>query len=148
MSEVRVEPVPVSTVMPLRRHVLRPGLPPEESSYEQDELPTTLHLAAFDGEGVVVGCCTWFPDPLDGRPAWRLRGMATAPEARGRGVGADLVRAGLAAGAERGFDLVWCNARTTAVGFYERHGFEAVGEEFLAVHGIPHYRMVRDSRQV
>jgi predicted GNAT family N-acyltransferase len=146
MSAVRVAAVPVAEILPLRRAVLRAGLPIEESRYEQDDLSTTLHLAAYDDVGRVVGCSTWFPDPLDGRDAWRLRGMATAPEVRGSGVGARLVEAGLAAGAERGYDLVWCNARTPAVGFYERYGFEPVGEEFLLVHDVPHYLMVRELR--
>ena len=146
MTEVGVAVVPVAAILPLRAAVLRPGLPVEEARYEEDELSATLHLAAYDADGRVVGCSTWFPDPLDGRDAWRLRGMATAPEVRGSGVGARLVEAGLAVGTERGYGLTWCNARTPAVGFYRRYGFVPVGEEFLAVHDIPHYLMVREAR--
>ena len=145
-GQVQIEAVPVEVVLPLRRAILRANLPAEESTYAQDGMATTLHLAARAADGEVVGVCTWFPDPLDGRDGWRLRGMATSPQVRGTGVGARLLAEGLAEGERRGLDLVWCQARTPAVGFYRRYGFVTVGQEFLAVHGIPHYLMVREAQ--
>jgi predicted GNAT family N-acyltransferase len=139
---VRVERVVVEAVRGLRAAVLRPGWPLEESVYPEDGMPSTWHLAAVDAEGVVVGCSTWFPQGHDGEPAWRLRGMATAQQVRGTGVGGMLVSAGLDVVAGSGAPLVWCNARTTALPFYSRFGFVARGEEFLAAHGVPHFLMV------
>ena len=38
-----------------------------------------------------------------------------------------------------GAPLLWANARMTALGFYERLGFEVVGEEYLhGPLGLPH----------
>lgn len=142
-APVRVVAVGADAVRPLRAAVLRPGLPLSESVYPQDADPATLHLAAL-AEGGVVGCATFFPEPLDGEPGWRLRGMATDPARRCTGVGAALLRAGLVAAAEVGVPLVWCNARTSAVAFYERFGFTVRSEEFLAAHGIPHVVMALD----
>ncbi len=35
--------------------------------------------------------------------------------------------------------LAWCNGRSVARGFYERHGFEVRGEEFV-IEGVgPHF---------
>ena len=67
---------------------------------------------------------------LDEQPSgWRLRGMATAPEVRGWGVGADLVDAVVDYVAQSGDGTVlWCTARMAAVGFYERKGFAVIGE--------------------
>ena len=49
--------------------------------------------------------------------------MATDPRVRGLGAGRALVAEGLVRVAARGGDLVWCDARKAAVGFYERIGF-------------------------
>jgi ribosomal protein S18 acetylase RimI-like enzyme len=76
--------------------------------------------------------------------AWQLRGMATTPERQGQGIGGRLVATALSELRRRGGAIVWCDARTSAVGFYRRHGFTAEGEEFLHEEsGIPHYRMWR-----
>lgn len=138
-----VESVLVGVVRPLRHAVLRPGLPASASAYPQDEDPRTLHLAAYDDAGAVVGCATFFPEDLDGEAAWRLRGMATAPAARGQGYAAELLARGLAELREREVTLIWCNARTPAVGFYERFGFLRRGREFELPALGPHYLLVR-----
>jgi predicted GNAT family N-acyltransferase len=66
--------------------------------------------------------------------------MATAPDLRGSGVGAALLRT-----VEREVAApLWCNARTTAAGFYARHGWRTVGEEFLVQDIGPHVRMIRE----
>ena len=140
---VVIRAVPVQDVLPLRRAVLRAGLPAHESDYEPDRDPATVHLAAVDPSGQVLGCSTWFPQPWRGTPAWRLRGMATAPAARGTGLGGRLLEAGMALAHESGAAVLWCNARTSALGFYRRYGFRTDGDEFVTAHGIPHYVMWR-----
>jgi predicted GNAT family N-acyltransferase len=136
----------VENLRPLRWAVLRPGRPLEETVYLEDHLASTLHLAALGDDGTVVGCATFFPEPYPvdpDRPAWRLRGMATAEAVRGQGVGVAVLTAGLAAAAAAGIEVVWCHGRTSALGFYQRMGFVAEGEEFRTAHGIPHLRMWR-----
>jgi len=139
---VRVEQVGIDAILPLRAAVLRPGLPVRTAQYEQDVLACTVHLAVLD-DGVGVACSTWTPEPYEGRPGWRLRGMATADSVRGQGVGGLLMDAGLELGRERGAEVAWCNARTSALGFYQRYGFTAVGSEFFVEHAGAHYRMWR-----
>ncbi|MFL1441828.1 GNAT family N-acetyltransferase, partial [Nocardiopsis protaetiae] len=69
--------------------------------------------------------------------------MAVLPEQRGTGLGAALVRAAEDAARERGLAAMELHAQTHALGFYERLGYTAHGEEFLDA-GIPHRHMVRD----
>jgi GNAT superfamily N-acetyltransferase len=115
----------------LRLRVLRPGHPPETVDHDSDYWPDTFHVAAFDPAGEVVACATLYPEPTaDGRRGWRLRAMATAPEVRGRGYGSAALRFGLDEVRRRGGVLVWCNARSGALWFYERLGFSIVSEEF------------------
>ena len=44
----------------------------------------------------------------------------------------------------RGGDLLWCNARVVALGFYERLGFVAEGPEFEIVPIGPHFVMTKN----
>jgi predicted GNAT family N-acyltransferase len=69
--------------------------------------------------------------------------MATDPAVRGSGAGRALVEEGLARIAARGADLVWCDARVAAAGFYERLGFVVVTGEYDKPGIGPHVGMVR-----
>lgn len=141
---MRTAVVPVEEIFELRWAVLRTGLPRETAIYPEDSRESTFHVAAYDDEGTVQACVTFFPDPLPGAgvAAYRFRGMGSAPEVRGAGYGAAVLRAGLAEATVRGAELVWCNGRTSALGFYERLGFTVTGEEFTVEPSGPHFIFV------
>jgi GNAT superfamily N-acetyltransferase len=130
----------------LRRRVLRGADPDAELSWAGDDLGTTVHLGIRDDAGTIVAISTWLvrPDPFEPtRPATQLRGMATDPRLVGAGLGTRLLRAGIERCRSQGDELVWANARVSAVGFYERAGFAVVGPEFDTPDtGLPH-RIVR-----
>jgi predicted N-acetyltransferase YhbS len=130
-----------AAVRALRLGVLRPGAPLVPAAYDLE--PKTVHLGAFD-DGVVVGCASVFPDGYDDEPlAWRLRGMAVDPAYQGSGVGRRVLEAAVGAATEAGAPMMWANGRTSALAFYERLGWEAVGEEFTyGPAGLPHYVIV------
>lgn len=138
MIELRT--VQAADTAPLRQAVLRPGgllLPPG------DDTAGVHHLAAYD-EGRLVGCGNVRPDPAPFAAEgdhWRVRGMATAPEARDRGVGA-AVLAGLLDHARcSGGALLWCNARLPAQRFYERAGLRTWGQPWVDPEIGPHVVM-------
>ena len=98
----------------------------------------------MDGRLVTVG--SLLPDPQEygiAEGVFRLRGMVTVPECRGAGLGGALLDRGVTLVARQGGQLVWCNGRTGAVGFYRRHGFAPVGDEFDTPGTGPHIRFVR-----
>ena len=140
---VRVDEVPAEVTYALRGAVLRPD--GGEITWAGDEDPSTFHLAARDAHSAVVGVVRFSPAACPWRDAaspWQLRGMATEPALRGAGVGRELVVDGLARVAARGGDLVWCDARVTAAGFYERMGFTVVTGEFDKPGIGPHVGML------
>ncbi|MBD0740281.1 GNAT family N-acetyltransferase [Streptomyces sp. CBMA29] len=150
MPVARTAVVPVEEIFALRWAVLRTGLPRETAVYPEDSRESTFHIAAYDEEGAVRGCATFFPEPLTGEAgealaggagphAYRFRGMGSAPEVRGQGFGGAALIAGLREAAARGAELAWCNGRTSAAGFYEHFGFTAIGEEFVVEPIGPHY---------
>lgn len=145
MSAFVVRPVTAAETRPLRQRILRPQQRVEDLVYPHDDGVDTLHVAAF-AEGALVGTATVHPDAMpDGSApdAWRIRGMATVPEVRRMGCGAALVKACLDHAAARGGRVVWCNARTSASGFYAALGFVAQGEEFELPEIGPHYVMTK-----
>jgi predicted GNAT family N-acyltransferase len=139
-----IELVTRDEIVMVRHEVLRPGLPVETALYPEDDIPGAFHLAARGAGDRVIACATFFPEDLGGRPAWRLRGMATLETHRGTGVGGRVLEAGIDEVVRRGGTLVWCNGRSAAGDFYRRHGFTEVSDEFMAgPHLVPHFLFAR-----
>ena len=69
--------------------------------------------------------------------------MAVLKNWRGRGVGRCLLQALLDLAVQQGLSRVTLAAQIHAVGFYERAGFQAVGDSFMDA-GIPHLMMVKE----
>jgi GNAT superfamily N-acetyltransferase len=137
----------VEETFPLRHAVLRPGRPVTASVYAEDQSAVNIGAWADD---VLVGCATFFPDPWVGGPdeppepaAWRLRGMAVEPTRQRGGVGRRVLEAGVDAAREAGAPLLWANARTAALPFYEAQGWRVAGPEFITADtGLPHKPIV------
>lgn len=142
---IEVRLIPVAETWSLRLAVLRPNRPLEAAEFPGDDLPTTKHFGAFRN-GQIAGIVSLFAVEMPehpGEPAWQLRGMATAPTVRGQGCGRVLVLECLAYARARRVRILWFNARIGAVGFYEKLGFEVIGEEFEIPDVGPHFRMWR-----
>ncbi len=142
---IQVVQVPVADVVDLRARVLRAGRPRESAAFEGDYDPATVALAVFADDvcgpaattTLLVQACPWLPDLA----ATRLRGMATDPVARRRGLGAALVAEAIARSRAAGAAVLWCHARLGAAGLYRSAGFEVAGPPF-EVEGIgPHLHM-------
>jgi len=96
--------------------------------------PECEHVLAYDDRGNVIGTARLTEDGRIGR-------MAVLEPWRGRGVGDLLLQAVLDLARRQGFPRVTLAAQTYAIGFYERHGFTAVGGVFPDA-GIPHREMI------
>lgn len=142
MIEVQVEQVPPGMTAALRRRVLRPHQSVAELIAET--APETIAFAAFSG-GAVVGSALLTQEPFPDREidAWRLRGMATAPEVQGQGVGGAVLSAAIDYVRTAGGTVMWANARIPAQRFYEGHGFSTVGDSWNDPKIGPHIRMWR-----
>lgn len=97
-----------------------------------------LHVVAETEAGDVVGCLRVLP----GNPM-AIGRVVTHPEWRHQGIATRLLEEAIGA-VEREFPGVGLtlNARTFAMGLYEKLGFKPVGDEFEEV-GVPHIRMDR-----
>ncbi|MEH7523403.1 GNAT family N-acetyltransferase [Bacillus sp. JJ1503] len=115
-----------------RHTVLRPHQTIEDCKYDTDHEPGALHVGAFS-QGRLISiasfCIERNPD-FSIEMQYRLRGMATLEEFRNLGAGKLIVAYAENLIKAQGFDLIWCNARTSVEQYYNRLGFNIHGEVF------------------
>jgi len=138
-----IRSITAAAARPVRQQVLRPQQRVEELVFDGDDHPDATHFGAYH-RGQLIGIATLVPLPMPGvdEPGvWQLRGMAVLPGAQGQGVGRQLVESALAHVRAKAAVRLWFNARTSALPFYRKLGFETVGEEFDVPTVGPHYVM-------
>jgi ribosomal protein S18 acetylase RimI-like enzyme len=136
MGQFDLRRVPLAETRTLRQMVLRPHQTVEDLAGH--EPVGAVAFGAFHGsELVAVGLVGPDGEPGD----WRVRGMATAPQARGRGAGGAILHALVQHAIAQGARRVWCNARTPALSLYQRAGFVVASDEFEPPGIGPHYRV-------
>jgi len=137
-----IRQISAAETLATRALVLRDGGPIETARYAGDDLPTTLHLGAYLPDGKQVAVATVLlgvKSPFsEVEPACRLRGVAVLHALHGKGVGAAIVRAAMNRAAQSGFRVMWCTARIGVLPFYEKLGFEIVGEIIDMPYSGPH----------
>lgn len=137
-----VEELTLDDVLALRLAVLRKGTPSTSAHYDEDNDEITRHLGVRI-DNVVVACSTWALRPFPPAPSdysMQLKGMAVADHLQTSGLGRLVLVAGVDHARRVGCNVVWARARNTAIGFYQRNGFEVVGDEFIdAATALPHH---------
>ncbi|MBT3731726.1 MAG: GNAT family N-acetyltransferase [Candidatus Marinimicrobia bacterium] len=141
MSSIEIKQTNGGTVRPLRHKILRPGQAFHTTILPRDDEKTTRHFALYL-KGKLGSVASIFPEELNeypGKNAYRLRGMATVEENQGVGFGTAILHYVIQClMKETDAELLWCNARETAFGFYEKFGFEIIGETFDIENIGPH----------
>lgn len=148
-----VEAVTARHTYGLRRQVLRDGDPSSDVVFPEDDRPGAFHLAVWE-DGEIVGVGSFSPEgapapagPIrQGLRGARLRGMAVRQDRQGHGFGRLLLDDAEDRLRAEGFEVLWANGRDSAQGFYERLGFDVVGDGFLAgpAGDTPHHVVVLD----
>ena len=145
---MRVVQVPAKTTHDLRRRILREGRSDAEVCFAGDDADDTLHLAAIDHRGKPVAVATSIAAPChlrEGRRAWRIRGMAVEPDHRGEGLGTRLLHEIEARATAAGVEVLWAEARDTALNFYGSRGWSVHGNGYTTpATGLPHHTVIRD----
>lgn len=143
LNQLVVRRVHPDEIVELRWRILRDGLPRTEAIFAGDELPTSYHFAATVPDRVLC-CATMHLNEWESEPAYQLRGMATDDDCRGMGLGKRVLSAmERAIAAETPIRRLWCNARTPALEFYRRQGWEVRSEVFEIPTAGPHVKMTK-----
>ena len=117
----------IARIRDLRYEILRKplGMPIAGTNFPGDENPSTIHLIVFS-DTELIACATLLIDDSD---AIQLRGMAVARQWQRCGIGHSIVESAKDIATSKNKSL-WCNARSPAIGFYERQGWIQSGNFF------------------
>jgi predicted GNAT family N-acyltransferase len=141
---VSVKIISVEDTFPLRLEVLRKNIDlPHQFDGDLDD--NTFHLGVFENNSLVcIG--SFMKSSMEEKEIlgtqYQLRGMASAPEVRGKGYGKLLLNHATNELLKRDVLYLWCNAREIALEFYKKNKFEIIGERFVNKAG-PHYKMYK-----
>lgn len=132
---------------PIRMQVLVPDHSLQKAKFEgDDDEDVSFHLGAFmDSKLVSVASFfyernTLFPDLHQ----YQLRGMATLPEFQNQGLSRELLKMAFPIIKQNFCTLLWCNARVSAIGFYENVGFKKFNDDVFEIPEIgPHVLMYK-----
>ena len=141
-----IKQITAEQTKPLRKLILRPDLSMEELTYDGDLDESSAHFG-FIEEDAVKGIATLYNSPspaLDqSLNMYRLRGMAVEESLRGKNAGRKLIDACVDFVSRNKGDVIWCDARISAKGFYEKLGFVATGKIYHVKGAGDHYLMYR-----
>lgn len=123
MPEVHIEQITPQLTWQLRRDVLAQGQYKHNMGLDNDSEGT--HFGAFF-ENKLAGVVSLFSNGTD----FQLRKFAVDTAMQRQSIGTQLLDYMTSYAAINGATRLWCNARTTAMGFYAKAGFNTVGDIF------------------
>lgn len=129
----------------VRHPVLRAGKPVGSCRFEGDDLATTKHFGLFLEENL-VGVISVFENKSDRfveNRQFQIRGMAVLGAEQRKGFGEKLLHFAEEYIRKQKGDLIWFNARSIAVRFYEKAGYIAIGGSFEIPDVGRHYIMYK-----
>ncbi len=99
-----------------------------------------MHFGLFEQDDTLLACVIAVAhSPTKAK----IRQMAVKAEHAGKGMGRSLLKSLESSLASQGITQLSMHARVTAIGFYEKLGFQKIGVGFVEV-GIPHIKMEKN----
>ena len=135
MSRITIKLISAESTLAIRQRILRPGKNLADCVFTDDNFSSSYHVGGFV-DGQLVSVASVFKQMeqrlnlFESDSQFRLRGMATAEEFRGKGLGTAVVSDCLERCWNFGGEVFWCNARISAVSFYEQLGFTTHDQKF------------------
>ena len=121
--------------------MLRQGRPIEDCIFEGDLDPNTIHLGAFIDKKLVGVLSAYQKNnpAFTVSKSYQIRGVAVLTTAHRKGIGRALMDHIEKILEQRKIDLIWLNARITALDFYKALAYHQKGNAF-EIEGIgTHY---------
>jgi ribosomal protein S18 acetylase RimI-like enzyme len=140
---VELKRISSNTARELRRIVLKKNQPDSEFFYPGDDDELTFHGGLFvNNELVAIASMFKQEHPLKNvKNSWRLRGMAVSYNYQKNGFGTKVLKFCIENIKNLGAEILWCNARLEAIGFYKKYGFKIISDLFEIPNIGPHYIM-------
>lgn len=132
MNKITIKKINFLETFPIRSAVLRQGKPMETCFFLGDDALETTHFGLFI-ENNIIGVASVFKisnENFDIKNQYQLRGMAILEAYQSSGFGKLLIEEIFNFIESNQVELLWFNARQTAVLFYEKLGCSKKGPSF------------------
>lgn len=116
MNNIHIEQIRAELTWRIRQEAMYPGLSLEKVKLDDDL--QGVHFGLFS-DNRLISVASLFNDAT----IYRFRKFATLPDAQGQGFGSALLEYIIAYTISMGATKLWCNARMSASGFYQKFGF-------------------------
>ena len=131
--EVVIKKASLEEILPIRHKVLWPDKPFEFVKVDGDE--EGIHFGLYEDSKLVTVISLF----AEGKNL-RFRKFATLRKYQNRGLGKLMILKVIDYAQENNFERLWCDARTDALNFYERAGFQKISEPFFK-ENIEYYKI-------
>jgi len=145
---IEIREISAQETLIIRHPVLREGKPIENCHFDGDDLDSTQHFGLYENNQI-EGVISLFKNnnPLfEDKFQIQIRGMAVLKNNQGKGFGRLLVDHSEKELKLQNVTLIWFNARENAVGFYQKMGYEILGNSFNIPDVGIHYVMWKKLR--
>ena len=145
MDKISIKKINYLDTFPVRSAVLRQGKPIETCSFLGDETVGITHFGLYI-ENNIIGVASVFTsnnENFDNKTQLQLRGMAILKEYQNMGFGKLLIEEIFNFIESTQVELLWFNARETAVPFYEKLGCAKKDPSFEIPEIGPHFLMYK-----
>ena len=145
MNKITINKIKYIDTFPVRSAVLRQGKPIETCFFLGDDAVGTTHFGLFI-EANLIGVASVFKTNnknFDNKNQFQLRGMAILEEYQSTGFGKLLIEEIFNFIESTQVELLWFNARESAVPFYEKLGCTKKDPSFEIPEIGPHFLMYK-----
>ncbi len=143
---INIRKIDAETTFAVRQPVLRAGKSIETCKFDGDTLDSTVHFGCYEDEKL-VGVASIYRETKNlflNPNQFQLRGMAVLESHQKMGIGALLFNSCKEFCRNQQNAIMWFNARSSAVPFYQSLNCRIIGEPFMIADVGEHYIMVSD----
>ncbi len=127
-----------TTAVRLREKILREPLGSAFSAQELDEEKSHFQIAGFLDHDL-ISSAVLVPEGVE----MKMQRVVVKENYRSMNVGSDMMIFCEKLAADKGFKVMYCHARDSAVNFYLKNGYTGIGNYFNE-DGIPHLKMKKE----
>ena len=122
--KVEIRKITAADTLKIRYEVLWPDKSPDFVKVAEDD--DAHHFGLFS-DHQLVSVISLFPD----KDGMRFRKFATIRAFQNKGLGSKLLEFVIVYSRNQKYTRLWCDARSSAMAFYKRFGFERISEPFF-----------------
>lgn len=143
MNPIEIKPIRYQETYNIRQVILRPNRPLETCFFDGDALESTIHFGLYY-KAEQAGIISLFKNKniiFKDENQYQIRGMAVLEKFQKMNFGRKLVEHSENFLKSKDTEILWFNARESAIDFYKKLGYQITGQAFDIPDVGTHYLM-------